>query len=824
MARLMATIVDDIQFGLRILRKNPGFAFGAMVTMTIGIGANTAVFSVVNGVLLRPLPGVADPARLVSLSRVQNGTTFDNFSLPDYRDFRDRNQSFAGIAAHTPAVAGLNEQPPERLSADLVTENYFTVLGVQPATGRLLTADDGAAAVISYEFWQRKFSGDPAAVGRQITLNGSPFTIVGVAQNGFRGTVVSFPFDLWAPFRNQPQLLARLSHDTVENRASGWLQLFGRLKPGVEMRQADVELKTIAAQLAKAYPLTNDKRTVNVDAGVGIFPEDRAQVRGLLGLLSAGVAVLLLIGCANVAGLLMIRAAGRTREIAIRLAVGAGRIRVVRQLLTEGFVLSLIAGGIGIVFAAWATDSVIEATQGSAPSIVRHAGAGVDGRVLAFTLLVSLATGVLFALVPALQSLKVDLNDSLKSGATGGGGGRARLRSALVMGQVALSFALLSGAAVLLGGLYRLVHANPGFDASHVAIVPVDLSLEQYSDDRGRRFYEDLLARLSSAPDIQSATLAGSVPPTEWPGTVSIFHPGEEPSPELLTARSWELGLRVNIDAVAPEYFRTLGIPLLAGRDFGNRDRVGAPGVVIVSHKLAETMWPHQNPIGKRIAYPLWGGPRRAPFEVVGVAGDVKHRSLSADAPLMLYIPLLAEYSGRANVVVRMRANSAAGIAEIRQAVSAIDANLPLYFAQTGEQHSADSLWQQRMAANWIGAFGIIALALAAMGLYVVIAQSVVQRTREVGIRIALGATRGSVAALIVKQGLPLAIVGIAAGIPLAIVFNGLIRGRLEGLEIDQYFTLAGIVILLLVVLLPACWIPARRATRLDPIRALRCE
>ena len=820
----MARFFEDLRFGLRILRKNPGFAAGAIVTMTLGIGANTAVFSVVNAILFRPLRGVEDPARLISMSRIQNGTVLDNFGYPDYEDFRDRNRSFSGVAAHAPAAVGWNDDSPERLGADLVTENYFAVLGVKPSAGRLLAPGDDAAIVIGYGLWQRKFGGRAEAIGQQVKLNGFPFTIVGVAPKEFRGTDVSFPFELWAPLRNQPQLIQSLSESVAKNRASGWLQLFGRLKPGVDLRQADAEMKTIAHQLAQAYPVTNAKRAVSVAPGVGIFPDDRAEVMGLLGLLSAGVAVLLLIGCANVAGLLMVRAAGRTREMATRLAAGASRTRIVRQLLTEGLVLALIAGGAGVMLASFATGAIINASQASAPSIIRHAGADVDVRVLAFTLLVSMATGVLFALLPALETLKLDLTHSLKSGGPGAGFAKGRLRSALVVAEVALSFALLSGGMLLLGSLYRMIRANPGFDASRTVIVPLDLSLEQYSEQRGRQFYDGLLARLSAVPDIQSATLASSVPPTEWPGAVSIFYPGEEPSQEVLQGSEFDIGLRVNIDTVAPDYFRTLSIPLIAGRDFTARDRTGTPKVVIVSQLLAERLWPGQKPLGKQIAYPRWSGPRRDPFEVIGVAGDVKHLSLAGGFPLMMYVPLFEEYSTHANIVAKMRTDSSSGIAEIRQAMSAIDKNLPVYFSQTGQQHNADSLWQQRMAAGWIGAFGIMALALAAMGLYVTVAQAVAQRRREVGIRVALGATRAHIVQLILKQGMPLAIGGIAGGIPAAIVLNHAMRGRVHGIGAQPLPVFFAIAVALAVVLLGACWIPARRATRVDPIEALRCD
>ena len=815
----------DLRYTIRMLGRNPGFTIIALLALALGIGANTAVFSVVNAILLRPLPGIADPARLVSVYRIQNGQTFDDMGYPDYRDYRDRNQSLLGLAAHGATALSFNYAgTPERMICDLVTGSYFDVLGVQPAAGRLLLPDDDAAAVISFGLWQRRFGGSSGAIGARIELNGNPFTIVGVAEKGFRGTIISLPFDLWAPLRTQPRLVPRLSDSIMENRNAGWLFLFGRLKPGADLRQTDAEMKTIAAQLAHAYPLTNGKRTVAVAAGVGMYPDDRAEVSGLLGLLSGAVALLLLIACSNVAGMLMVRATGRTREMAIRLAIGADRMRLLRQLLTEGLVLALAAGAIGVLLAAWATQAIIAASQGTAPSLVRHAGAHIDGTVLAFTLLASLTTGLLFALLPATQSLKVDLTSSLKSGLPGSGMRRTRLRSALVIGQVALSFVLLSGAGFLLRGLYRIVTANPGFDAQQVAMVAVNLDLAQYSEEKGRALFRELLNKLNNMPGIVSASLAGSVPPTEWPGAVSIFHPGQEPPPEVLQAREFELGLRVNINHVAPSYFRTLGIPLLQGRDFTDRDRTGAPGVVIVSHKLAEKMWPGENPIGKQVSYPLWQGPRRPPFEVVGVAGDVKHLALTSDAPLLLYVPIFQEYDGRARVVVRTASDPHSGIVEIQRALASIDQHVAASFAQTGPEHSADSLWQQRMAAGWIGAFSLMALLLAAVGLYAVIAQSVAQRTREVGIRLALGAVPRSVAALVIKQGLLLALAGVSIGVPAAIGFNGLVRRYLAGIEGRGVESLVAMSVLIALVMLAACWVPARRAARVDPMEALRCE
>jgi putative ABC transport system permease protein len=819
---MLGNLWRDLLYTFRMFARSPGFTAVIVITLALSIAANTAVFSVVSAILLRPLPGIREPEKLVSLYRVQNGQAFDNMGYPDYRDYRDRSQSLAGLAAHSGVALSFNSGTPERLLGDLVTGNYFDVLGVRPAAGRLLVEDDDAAAVIGYGLWERKFGGSASAIGAKIELNGYPFTVVGVTEKGFRGTIVSLPFEVWAPLRTQPRLLARLSSGIMENRNAGWLELFGRLKAGVDVRQADAEIRTIATQLAHAYPSSNGKRTAALAAGVGMYPDDRSEVSGLLALLSGAVALLLAIACANVAGMLLLRAMGRTREIAIRLATGATRQRILSQLLTEGLVLALIAGTIGVVLAAWSTQAILAASRGTAPSLIRHAGAEINGTVLAFTLLATVATGLLVALAPAMQSLKVDLTNSLKSGLPGSGVRSTRLRSVLVAGQVALSLVLLSGAGLLFSGLYRIVTADPGFDATDTAMAAGDLTLEQYSEERGLAFYRELLGRLGAMPGVVSASLALSVPPTEWPGATSIFHPGQEPAPEELQGHEFELGLRVNINHISPNYFRTLRISLLAGRDFTDSDRAGAPGVVIVSNKLAEKMWPGENPIGQRIAYPRWEGPRRPPFEVIGVAQDVRHLALTSAAPLLLYVPIAQEYDGRARVVVRTTPGNQSGIAMIQRAVAATDKSMAVFDAQTGAQHSADSLWQQRMAATWIGAFSLMALLAAVVGLYAVIAQSVAQRTREVGIRMALGANSRSVAALVIKQGMLLALAGILVGVPVSVGFTGLVRRYLAGIEGESTLALAAISMLLVLVMLGACWIPARRAMRIDPMEALR--
>jgi predicted permease len=777
--------------------------------MALGIGANTTVFSVVNAVLLRPLPGIADPGRLVSLSRMQDGNLFDNFGYPDYADYRDRSRSLAGLAAFCTAPLSMTTDGTNRVHGDLVTDNYFEVLGARPALGRLLTLGDGDVAVVSYS---RR-----GMLGSRIVLDGVPFTVVGVAQPGFRGTAVDETIDVWVPISTQPVTLSRLSEGILENRAAGWIEVFGRLQRGVSVRQAEAELKTIAGQLAAAYPQTNQNRSVSAAGGFGMYPDDRAEVSGLLGLLTGSVALLLLIACANVAGLFMVRASRRSREMAVRLAVGAGRWRLIRQLLAEGMVLALAAGAVAILMAQWAMAQ-IAALPGS--TLLNKVDIRVDGRVLAFTLGACLLTGLLFAIVPAIQSSQVNVSSALKNGSAGAGVRRGRVRSALVVSQVVLSFILIAASATLVRDLRRIITANPGFETTQVAMAGVDMSTLPHFDERGRAFYRQLLNRLPGVPGVVSASLASTVPPQDISGRVSIFYPGQEPTPDMLRGREFELGLRVDLNRIAPRYFETLGISLLRGRDFTDHDR----GAVIVSKKLADRLWPGEDALGKRIAWPVPGGAARPPFEVIGVAADAKYRSLIAGAPLLMYVPVLSEYDSRSRIVVRTAADPANVLGDIENVARSIDKDVPIYHLETMAAHTADSLWQQRTAASWIGAFSLMALILAAVGLYGVIAQSVAQRTRELGIRMALGAAPRSVSRLVLREGMTLAVMGTALGVPAALASERVMRRMLEGVGSADVGILAGVGVLLVVVTLAACWIPARRAARVDPLVALRYE
>ena len=823
----MRGLLSDLRYGLRQLRTQPGFAAVAVFTLALGIAAVSAVFSVGNSALLRPLPGIATPERLVSFYRLQSNDSFDNMSYPDYLDYRDRNQTVSGVAAHCGASMVLRQRVAGRVVGDVVTGNYFQVLGVKPALGRLLTpADDSPAAppavVLSYGLWQRRFGADPSAVGSTATLNGHSFAIVGVAAKDFSGTLTGQTFDLWVPLSTVAQSIPRLSEGILSSRNAGWLEIFARLRPDASLQGAEAEMKTVAARLAAAYPVTNEGRSVALIPGVGLYPDDRAEVHRLLAVLAAAVALVLLIACTNAAGLFLVRASRRQREMALRTALGASRGRLVHQLLAEGILIALVAGMAGVFVAQWAAGWMAALRPGS---VLRSLDVHVDYRVLGFTLAASVVAGMAAALAPAARSLPLDLVTPLKNGSAGGGFRRSRLQRSLVVVQVILSFVLLSGAGLLLRDLHRIATASPGYETNNLAMGSIDLVIQGYPEQRGQALYRQLIERLPRLPGVVSAALASSVPPTEWPGRVSIFQPGQVPPMELLRGREMELGLRVDINRVSPDYFRTLGIGLLAGRDFTEHDDAGAPQVVIVNRSLAEHLWPGQSAIGKRIAFPTVEGPQRPPLvEVIGVAADTKSRALTTGAVEVMYIPVLQQYNGRTFLLARTRSDPAAAIGAMEEALHSIDKDLALYLPETMGEHVAQSLWLQRMATAWVAAFSILAMVLAAVGLYGAMAQSVAQRTREVGIRMALGAAPGAVAGLVVRDGMRLALPGLLIGVPLATQLTALLGKWIPGMSGGDAVSQAAAAAILILVALAACWMPALRAARVQPSDSLKME
>jgi predicted permease len=825
----MGPVAPDIRFAIRLLAKSPGISLLAILALALGIGANTAIFSLVNAALLQPLPGVEAPGRLILLERLQRDRASYNFGYPDYLDYRDRNQALSGLAANVVTPLSFTGETANQIRGDLVTGNYFSVLGVKPALGRLITPDDDRTpgehpvAVLGHGFWQRAFAGADV-LGRGVTLNGYTFTIVGVVDKEFRGTRIGSAVDVWLPISMLAQGMPRTRSDGSNwfgERAWGWLNIFGRLKPGVELAKAQTELKTIASQLEQAYPATNSGRTVQATGEFGLYSDDRQELGGFLGLLHAAVVLLLLIACGNVANLLLVRAASRRKEIAVRMALGCSRARLISQLLTEGVLLSLPAGALGLLLAPWVSGIILSLQESS--TVLRGVEPSLDPRVLAFTFATSVVTGVLFGLAPALQASKTDLIISLKDSAPSSGRRGTPLQSALVVSQVALSVVLLIGAGLLVRTMQTVLMADPGFERGNLLLMSVDLTIQDYSEQKGKSFYKQVMARHEALPGVVSASLAKTVPPNSWSDRIQVFHEGDEPTQELLRGGD-DLGIRVELNRIARDYFRTLGIPVLRGREFSDADRENAPAVAVINEKLARRLWPDEDPIGKRLAAPFFSGPRRPPVEIVGVVKDTRHRSLLTEPPPILYLPELQAYDGRATLVIRTEDDPTGLISAVRNEVAAVDANLPVVAVKTMSQQIASTLWQQRMAAGLIGIFGILALVLAAVGLYGVVAQFVAQRSREIAIRMAIGASGGDVIRLVVRRGSVLGVMGVAVGLAAAFASTRVLSSMLWGVTPTDPLTFIIAATLLTGVPFVASIIPARRASRIDPVEALRQE
>lgn len=716
-AHSLETLLQDIRYALRMLRKSPGFTTVAVLTLAIGIGANTAIFSLVNAVLLRPLPGIADPNRIVSLFRMQANDPLDVMGYPDYRDYRDRDNSFSGMAAHSATWMDLGSgSAPERIIGDVVTGNYFSVLGVRPALGRLITIDNdkaqesAAVVVLSYSLWQQKFGANRGILGQRINLNGYPFTVIGVAPREFTGVLSAIRAEVWVPMSMLGEAMpSSVGQRFFEERAWGWLRVFGRLKPSVSLEQAQAETLVIARQLALAYPNTNSGRTVALVRGIGIDPDDRAGLNHLLSLLFAAVGLLLVIACANIAGLLVVRATGRQREIATRLALGANRSRLIRQLVTEGLLISVLSGALGLIVAPWTIAIAVRYAQPA--SVIRDSNANPDASVLAFTLIVSLFAGVVFALLPAWRASSPDILKSLKEGTPSNRRTQSLLHRMLAATQVGASFLLLIAAGLLLHDMLRILNADPGYRTANIFLASIDLTRQNQrnanhdllgalrnSDGETvgaaatELFYRQLFERLNSLPQVVSASLSTSVPPNPWPGGISVFRPGEEPRQEVLRGHEFQFGVRVSIVSASPDFFRTVGIPLMQGRDFAWQDDATAPGRAIVSRNLAERMWPGEDAVGKRISWPSLVGPPRAPLEIVGVAADCKYLSLTASTPLILYVPLSQNYSGRVKIALHTALPPGVVSAELRREVAALDKKLPVFEMETMQEHVAFSV------------------------------------------------------------------------------------------------------------------------------------
>ena len=808
----------DLRYAARKLVRAPGFTAIAVLTLMLGIGATTAIFSVVNGVVLRPL-AFHEPERLVSLTtgRRETRNTGGALSAPDFLDYRSGTRSFAGVAAmntHTTTITGGTD--PEQLRAVRVSPNFWQVLGVAPALGRGFTADEarpGAprVVVLGDALWRRRFNADRSVVGQSVQLDGNAYTVVGIAPPGF-----AYPSrrDVWEP------LVEDSSFVDPSNRGAHVLTAVARLRPGVTPEQADAEVEALSRRLEKDFPNTNTGFIASarplLDAIVG-------NVRPALYTLLGAVGFVLLIACSNVANLLLVRAAGREGEMAIRTALGAGRGRLVRQLVTESLLLALVGGGLGVLVAAWGVDLL----KAAGPTVLpRLQEVRLDGTVLLFALGVSVFTGLVFGLVPALHAARPNLTSMLKEGGRGASGGPgARMRSALVISEMALAVVLLAGAGLLINSFARLSSVDPGFRTENVVTFSLAPATSKYGQfGRLRAFYERLEARMRALPGAQSAGGAFGLPMS---GAIARTGMEIEGKPES-TPQNRRL---IDVSMVTPGYFSTIGIPLVKGRGVTEADRVGAPRVVVINQEAARRYFPGEDPIGKRIELG-WsteieeGGPEQAlGGEIVGVVGNVRQIDLASEHLPIVYLPF--QQIGALNyvsVVVRSTAEPALLAASVRAAIRELDPDLPIQEYRTMAEHVGESVARPRFYTVLLGAFAGIALLLASVGIYGVLSYLVAQRTRELGIRVALGASGGQVLALVMRRGLALTATGVLAGVLAALAATRLLASLLFGVGAADPLTFVVVSLTLLGVAALACWLPARRAARVDPVVALRAE
>ena len=814
---MMGNLAKDVRYGARMLRKRPGLSAIAVITLALGIGANTAIFSLVNTVLLRPLP-VNRPEELVSVNSVStNGDGVPVFSYPNYRDYRDRNDVLSGLLAYRfSPISVSNNGVNERMWAYLVSGNYFDVLGVKPAVGRFFSMEDDQAAgahpvaVITYNCWQKRFGASADAIGKDVIVNGRKFSIIGVAEPGFYGSEISYVPEMWFPMA----MLSTIEpgSDYRDNRDSANFFVQGRLKPGVTASQAEAALKSIAAQLAAEYPNENENKSVALSPP-GLFGSFmRGPILGFAGVLMAVVGLVLLLACTNLANLLLARATERRKEIAIRLAIGASRSRLIRQLLTESVLLATLGGAIGLALAYW----LVDAMNALRPplDIPLSTSVHIDYRVLLFTGILSALTGVVFGLLPALQTTRPDLVPALKDETSIAGYRRSWLRSGLVVFQVSLSLLLLICAGLVLRGLQRAQLMNPGFISDHAVELGFDLSLQGYDGTRIKTFKRQLLDRVRALPGVQSAGVSDFVPLSMSINNNNIFVEGA-PQERGANIPSSMTGY------ASPGYFAALGVDLLEGRDFIDQDGDTRPRAAVVNEAFARRFWPGESAVGKRFSFEGTTGPW---IEVAGVVRDGKYFSLSEDPTSFVYVNLRPEAGSYLTLLVRTAIEPQRMIAALRSEFQQLDSNLPVYSIKTMTEHMALPLFPARVAAILLGSFGVLALILAAIGIFGVMSYSVSQRTREIGIRMALGASTQGILRLVVGNGLRLISLGMGIGLAVAFAATRLMSALLYGVSATDTLTFGGIGVLLIAVAMLACYLPARRAAQVDPMIALRCE
>ncbi len=815
-------MLQDLRYGLRLLVKSPAFSAVAIVSLALGVGANTAIFSLVNALLLKPIP-VQDASRLAAVftTDVRNPGNLPLSHL-NYKDLRDQNQVFSGMAAFTFAQMNWSAgNESEQIPAQVVAGNYFSVLGVQPAIGRAFLPEEDAkptpVAVVSHGFWERSLGSDPSIVGTTLTLNRTPFTVVGIAPKGFTGTFLGGGPSVWVPMSMHD--VAQPNFDWYEQRRGLFLFAIARLKDGVTFEQATANLKTIFTQLEQSFPNDNKGRSAGarslLDARLNPAGQGGAPVVQISVILMTVVGIVLLIACANIANLLLARASGRRREIAVRLALGAARGRLIRQLLTESVLLSVLGAGLGLLLAYWLLDT-LRAADLPLPVPVDDS-LSLDGRVLGFTAILAVATGLLFGVAPALQASKPDVVPVLKnelvpspSGQRGVFGGLS-FRQVLVISQVAASMIALVAAGLFVRSLRNAQAVETGFETKGVLVMNFNLGREGYTPERGQMFYHQIVERVSGLPGVQRASVAQSAPLAG--GLLrSVFPEGVD-----TTTRDRIL---VRVNAVSPGYLDTIGVPLVRGRDFTTADTATSPRVVIINEQMAQQFWPGEDALGKRFRFP-----DEDFTTIIGIARNAKYTGVDEEPIPFIYEALKQRYTPAATLHARAAADAASLASAVRREVQSLDPTLSVFNIRTLEDQVSDSLQPLRINMILLTTFGVLALVLAAVGLYGVANYAVTQRTREIGVRMALGARPSAVLRLVLAQGLTLVVIGLAIGVGLAYVVTGVIpRDLLPGVSARDPWTFAGTAALLGTVALLASYLPARRATRIDPLVALRTE
>ena len=812
----MTTLLQDLRYGFRMLVKTPGFTAIAALTLGLGIGANSTIFSWINSTLLDPIPGVRNTGNLVSLMRGERKESpLPPFSFLDYADMRDRNQSFAGLLAyHDSWMALTGAGKPERVFGTMASANYFDVLGVRPTLGRGFLPEEeqkpGGApvVVISTSLWQSRYGADPSIIGKTIEINRHGYTIVGVAPADFQGCKTGLHSALWLPLVMDPVVTG---WGRILRRETCWLQLIGRLKPGVDQRKAQAEMNLLMQQIVEQHPDSHTgSNEITIDPlwrspfGASAFLYAR------LPMLMAIAGVVLLLACANVANLLLIRSVARRREIAIRLSIGASRWQMVRQLLAESLLLALSGGGIATLITAL---SVRKGADFFLPANIQLAfNIRLDRTVLLATIGISIFTAILFGILPALRAARMAPAAALKeeAGSVSAGLHKSRLASALVVAQISLSMLLLICAGLFIRGVRAAQRINPGFDQNQVLLASIDLLASGYAAADGIEFERELIARLEAVPGVESVTLANFVP-------LGSGHHSQTILPEGYVPRLHE-SMEVRRVNVGPNYFRTMRIPLVAGRDFTPLDTGQTQLVVIVNQALAARYWPGQDPLGRRLyTKDKW-------FTVVGVARNCNYRRLNETPQPAIFLPLFQDFYHEAVIHVRVSGDPRAFASVVEKTVHGLNADLPVFNVTTLKSQAEIATTFERIAGRLVSAFGVLALVLAAVGIYAVIAYTTRQRTREIGIRVALGARRGAVFWLVLRQGFQMTLIGLAVGLAASLGLTRFLRGLLVGVTPTDTLTYASVSVLLCFVALVACYIPARRAAMVDPITALHYE